>query len=659
MSSRALSLVALASLAAGAAAEQELPPLVVTAMPLSHDAREISGPVGVLSGTELAHRRRASLGETLAREPGVSASDFGQGSSRPIIRGLGGPRLRMLQDGVGAMDASSLSPDHAVAIEPFDASQVEILRGPATLLYGSGAIGGVVNVVSGRVPTTVPEAFSGLLDLRLDSVNGGGTGQYAFEGGAERFAARVTGLVRRAGDYAPGDGGSPLANSDLATGQFAGGLSYVGERGMLGLGLASLRGDYGIPGEGVRIDLEQLRQDVEARLQGPLPGLEEARLRIGRNDYEHREIEDDGSVGTVFSNREVEGRLELLHAPLGDWRGLVGLQLQARDFSALGAEAYVPAVDNRNVGLFLLEERDWGPVHLELGARVEHDWNAASGGNPDTDRTVYGLSGGAVWTFAPGYSLGATLSRAQRAPSIEELYSDGPHHATGAYEIGDPRLGEETANNLDVSLRKFEGAWTWTLNAYANRYQDYVYQRSRDQDGDGLPDQADADGTFPPPAGTDETFTLLDTVQGDAWFHGLELETGLALYRGPAGEFDGRLMLDYVRGELDGRDGNLPRITPLRFGGALDWKRGPWAASVSALRVERQDRVALLETETPGHTLLDVSLDYTFGAELGLAVLSLRAENLLDELARRHESFIKDRAPLPGRNVGLDLRLSF
>lgn len=639
-----------------AGAFEQLEPLTVTALPLAGEGGTLADPVEVLSGAELAQRRRASLGETLARQPGVSASDFGQGASRPIIRGLGGARLRMLQDGVGSMDASSLSADHAVAIEPFEAEQIEILRGPATLLYGSGAIGGVVNVVTGRIPDRVPEKFGAQLDLRLDSVDEGGTGRYAFEGGAGQFAARVSGVVRRAGNYSPGGTSVEIPTSDVQTGQFGGGLSWVGEQGLLGLGLSSLRSDYGIPGEGARIELEQMRQDLEGRLDEPLPGIEQARVRLGRNDYRHREIEPDGEVGTTFDNREVEGRLELLHGPLGPWRGLAGVQVQSRAFSALGEEAYVPAVDQHSVGLFVLEERAFGELRLEAGARLEHAWNDPGQAGPAVDHTVYGLSAGLSLPLAPGWTVGANLGRAQRAPAIEELYSDGPHLATGAFEIGNPALGEETANSLDLGLRRDGPGWNLALNLYASLYQDFIYQQERDADGDGAPDRVNEEGEAPAPG--EDTLLLLDTVQEEAWFHGLEFEAGAELLRGPAGLLEGRLMLDYVRGRLtDGT--NLPRITPLRVGGALAWRQGPWSASLSALRVTAQGENAPLETQTDGYTLLDLALERTLGSSSGLAVLTLRAENLLDEEARRHESFIKDSAPLPGRNFGLDLRLSF
>jgi iron complex outermembrane recepter protein len=644
----------------------ELEAVTVTASPLGQEELHIAQPVTVLRGDDLQRKQALTIGETLTQELGVSATGFGLGASRPIIRGLGGSRVRILEGGIGSMDVSNLSDDHAVSIDPMQASQIEILKGPSTLLYGSGAIGGVVNIVNNRIPTFVPDRPTGQAAFRYDAATNELAGGASVDAGIGNFAAHLDGLKRSTSDYdipgfgsldpGPGERRGVLANSDIDTDNIAGGASYSGDRGYLGFSLGHFATNYGIPGDGVRIDLDQTRYDIAGELYDPTAGFSKLRLRLGHNDYTHQELDPSGAVGTTFLNDEYEGRIELTHNPLWDFRGVVGVQIQHRDFSALGAEQLTPAVQGRSVGVFAVEERDWNRWHFEVGARFENTHYDPDGNNPVADHTVYSLSGGTVWKLIDGYSAGLSLTRAQRAPSIEELYNHGPHDATNSFEVGNPNLREESANNLDLTFRKLEGRWTWRFNVFANYIQDFIFGSSVDQNQDGQADRVDDEGDL---VLDNDGMLLIDFIQKDAIFYGTEFETTLGLLRNkPYGELDARLFTDYVRGRLTNGD-NLPRITPLRFGGGLDYHFGPWKGDFEVRRVQRQEDSAPLESETAGYTLVNADVSYTLGSKKAEYVLSLRGTNLLDEDVRYHTSFLKDVAPQPGRSVLVGLQVNF
>ena len=672
--------LALVSCAAPAADAEEEPqkldeetlvlePITVTATPLEVEEAHIAQPVEVLTGEELRRKQALTIGETLAREPGISASDFGRGASRPVIRGLGGSRVRILEGGIGSMDVSNLSPDHAVGIDPLHARQIEILKGPATLLYGSGAIGGVVNIVTDRIPTEVPDKPSLEAEFRYDSATNERTGGGTVEAGYGNLALHFDGLKRRTSDYdipgfgsisaEPGEPEGELLNSDVDAENEAGGASYIGDRGHLGFAVSHYASNYGVPGSGdeagVRIDLDQLRYDIEGEVQDPAPGFSRAKMKLGHNDYEHQEIEPSGEVGTDFQNDEYEGRVELLHKPVWGFNGVLGVQVRHQDFEAIGEEALTPPVGGRSVGVFWFEDRDWDLWHFEAGARYENARYDADAGSPDVEHDIYSISGGALRSFGEDYSAGVSVTRAQRAPSLEELYNDGPHLATATFERGDTALDPETANNLDLTLRKSEGRWTWRVAAFANLIEDFIFADSVDENGDGIADRVDEEGELVP----DGDLLRLNFVQDDAIFYGLEAEMVFGVFEDTSyGDLDARLFGDYVRAKLtDGDD--LPRITPPRFGGGLDYRFGAWSGDFEVMRVAKQSDNASLETETDGYTQVDLGVGYTFGTKPGDLTLALRGTNLLDEEQRRHTSFLKNIAPLPGRSVMLALRASF
>lgn len=625
--------------------------------PGSQSLEHTSQPISVLAGEALERRQANSLGETLDREPGVTGNHFGAGASRPIIRGLDGPRVQILQDGISTLDVSTISADHQATVEPFQAEQIEIMRGPATLLYGSGAAGGLVNVVTGRIPEYVPEFEAGMLG-QYESANNGKVLGLRARGGIDELAVHFDSLKRDTHDYEAAEG--RVRNSFVETEDINFGTSWVGSRGFFGFSVGRYDSTYGIPidpgepDEAAFIDLTQDRYDFAGRLDNPFSGLRSIDFRSGYNDYTHTEFERPGEPGTVFRNKAWETRVAFNHAPIGPLLGAVGLQHRHRDFDATGEEAFVPPAKEQSLALFLFEDTDWHDWHFEFGGRVEHqiiDPDAAAG-NGDIDHTVYSVSAGSLWNFTPGYAAGLTISRAQRPPALEELLADGPHLATGTFEIGNTGLSEETSNNLDLSLRKNDGRLTWRTNIFVNYIEDFIFVQEQDLDGDGVADEVDEDGN---PGGE---LLLANYTQANALFYGVEAEIMYGLFDDARGSLDARLFGDWVRGRLS-RGEDLPRISPARLGLGLDYHRGRFQADVEGVYVFAQEDTAPLESKTGDYTLLEAGVGYTLARNPARATVFLRGSNLLDEDARRHTSFIKDRAPLMGRSVMAGIRAQF
>ncbi len=660
---------------------KRLDELVVNAVPLKQGVEEIVRPVEILAGTELDDRKASSLGETLAWLPGVQSSYFGPGVGRPIIRGLDGGRVQVLSGGISSQDASTVSVDHAVSIEPFLADQIEVLKGPATLLYGSGAIGGAVNVVDGRIPERVvdtPDGIEGRAELRGNSVNNEETGLFRLDAGAGNFAFHVDAFRRSTEDYdIPGfaesaallleegetpdpDSAGTLENSAITSTGGAVGASWIGERGFIGGAYSMFDTFYGIPGhahhhddddhdddhgddhgeeeaeEEVRIDLRQQRSDLKAGLSDPLPGHESMTVRVGSNRYEHIEFEG-AEVGTLFQNRGTEARLEAVHKPLAGWRGAYGLQYGRRDFSALGDEAFVPPSLTRDIGVFLIEEQTFDRWKLELGARLDRVQVTPEGGTRETFDTA-SLSAAGRWEVSDAVHLQVGLDRAERAPTAEELYSDGPHIATQSFEIGDAGLDSEGSNRAELGLHWHVDRFEAKAAAFHSRFSDFIYLADTGEEEDELP--------------------VRRWRQDDARFSGVELEAKWRIADGDAGRWDLRAFGDTVRARLN-EGGNLPRIAPSRVGAGLAWQRAGWRARLGALRYAEQDRVAEFESSTSGYTLVDAHLSYHWDMQRVGWEVFLDGTNLTDREARPHTSFLKDLAPLPGRSVAFGLRAFF
>jgi iron complex outermembrane receptor protein len=640
-----------------------LPPVVVTGAPFENRSElDMAQPVSVLRGDDLRRKREASLGDTLSRELGVASSSFGPGAGRPIIRGLDGPRIRVLENGIGTLDLSSISPDHAVTAESLNASQIEILRGPATLLYGSGVSGGIVNVVNDRIPSQRFKSVKGDFEARGNTATEERTGAFNASGSAGQASWSIGGFRRKTGDYHipgranendPNSRKGIVENSAVNSAGVSAGVSFVGERGFIGGSFSHLESKYGVPSpEGSKIDLNQNRYDLSGELDNPVIGFEKLKVRMGYNDYKHNEVEGTGEIATRFKNKGLESRAELLHAPIGGWKGVFGVQFRDRDFSALGEEAVIPVTKSRSTGIFLVEERNWDRWRLEVGGRGEHATQDPRGDQSSRTFNLYNASAGLLWKFMDGYGLGMSGTRGQRAPSTEELYIKGAHRGTATFQTGDSNLTNETISNIDLALRKTTGLVTWKVNAFHNWIGNYIFVRNSDTNGDGIADRSDDTGTLDP----DGEFLVQNFAQSGARFYGAEAE---AVFTLKPDEIDLRLFADYVRGKLDS-GGNVPRITPLRFGLEFNHRTGPWTANISATRVMRQHNRAELETSTPGYTLVNVEVSYRIKETRSNGIkIFLQGKNLLDEEMRVHNSFLKNFAPLAGRAAVIGLRGEF
>jgi iron complex outermembrane receptor protein len=667
-------MLALAWVAASGRA-QTLPDVAVTATPLGDTPLEASQPVTVLRGAGLDRRRGSSLGDTLDGQPGVTTSGFGTAAGRPVVRGFAGPRVGMAENGLDTLDASSVSPDHAVAVDPLGVTRLEVLRGPATLLYGGGAIGGLVNAVSDLIPTTARPGLRGDALLGLDSASREALGALRLRGGtgdAARGASlnwTLGGFTREAGDYAipgfavrgdPSSASGRLPNSDARGDGVSGGVSWIDRWGLAGVSHSALDSGYGIPAEpGVRIDLRNRRTEGLVEIAEPLPGLESIRLRGAEVRYRHAEIDSaSGEVGTAFDSTGRDVRIEALHAAALGLRGALGAQVRQRTLSASGAEAYLPTTRETENALFWVGERTIGRGRLELGlrqARASRAPDPASG----LERRRFdprSWSVGGSMPLAGSVALLANLGGAERAPAIEELYANGAHAATRTFEIGDATLGKERSRSLELGLRGVGPTVRWRVSGFERRFSNYVAGFSTDLDGNGIADRVDGAGTIAntaedPAAGE---LARLAYRQAPARFQGLEVE---AAWTPAASPWTLRGFGDAVRGTVDGL-GAAPRTPPRRIGATLEYAAGPWAAFASVLRAAAQDRIGPLETTTPGWTRVDaeVSYSWTLGAERA-ATLFVQGRNLSNEDIRMSTSFVKDAVPMPGRSVWAGLRV--
>lgn len=657
---------------------------VVSASPFARAQDEIAPPTSVLAGQRLLLQRTATLGETLAGEPGISSTWFGPGASRPVIRGLGGDRVRILQGGVGTLDASVISPDHAVTLDPLLVDRIEIVRGPATLLYGGSAIGGVVNVIDALIPEELPgQSIAGRVETRFGSAAEERAAAGVLNGQTGAFAWRLEGFTRQTDDVripgfaetaalladhdAEAEGPAAhgiLPNTAAKTAGAGAGLSYFTERGHLGVSYRGFDSLYGVPGhghgehdeeehhdheeetaeshggEGVRLDLRQRRWDLHGEMFDLTSLLHTTRIQLGVADYRHAELEGD-EIGTRFTNRAFEGRFEALHGRVGPFEGAVGVQVSRSDLAAAGNEAFVPPSVTDNRAFFIYEEAAREHITWQIGARAERQTvkPAASTGLSAQSHTGVSLSGGMVWKPGSTWSLAVSLNRSERAPNAQELFADGPHAGTGSYEIGDPGLGLERAHGVDVSLRKRTGRITGVATVFANDFAGYIHEQATGGEAHGLP--------------------IYAFVQRDARFRGAELELIAHLHEGAARQFDVRVVADTVRATNRDEGAPLPRITPARAGVAFDYRSNGLSLSLELRHGFSQRRLAPHETPTDSHTLINASVAWRFRLAALESELFLRGTNLNNTTARVHASFLKDVAPLPGRDLTLGLRMNF
>ncbi|MGR9116486.1 MAG: TonB-dependent receptor [Gammaproteobacteria bacterium] len=660
---------------------KELDDLIIST-PLTHSASNTALPITILSGDELRLKAGNSVGDTLKNEPGIHSQSFGPGVGQPVIRGQTGSRAQVLQNGLGSLDASSLSPDHANSTEGFWADRIEVLRGPATLLYGSGAFGGVVNVIDNRIPDSVPEALiEGAVEQRYNSVNEGKSTAFKLEGGKGILAWHLDGFFRESipmqipglaidesteaeshgetdHQEEPFNSNGRLLNTNARTHSGTAGFSVVDEKGFIGVSVNHLDNNYGVPPgahshddeesidpafanevpESVRIDLEQTRYDMKSEIYNPFVFAESLRMRLGYNDYRHVELEN-GQPGTTYSNEGFEGRLELIQNPWAIFdHGVVGVQTKNAEFAAIGDEAIVPRADINTFGFFTVQDIHTDAVTYEFGVRVDQQFIDAEG-MKETSHTPVSGSASALWNVTEQDSISLSFTRAERAPDVQELFSNGPHLATRSFEIGNPELKVETTHNLELGFH-IDRDWVQAdLNVYQNWVQDYNVQGNTGEMLEGLP--------------------VFRAEQRDAEFQGFEAQITFPLMETGYGNLETQLFGDYVRGRFsDG--GDIPRMPPLRYGTQLSWTHSDWNANIRLTRVERQDNPGLNETETAGYWLLNTSGSYKLAVgDRSDLFFFVKGNNLLDQEIRNSTSFLRNVAPEAARGVELGLRVAF
>jgi iron complex outermembrane receptor protein len=709
--------------------ESDIEKLIITASPLGRSILQSSTPVSILSGEELEKNQSATLGETLKSVPGVNSTYFGPVASSPIIRGLDGPRVKVLQNGMDSSDASRVGPDHIATTEASTATQIEVLRGPSTLLYGSGAIGGVVNVVDNRLPKTRQEGLSGRVSALHDTVSNERTVSTDINGGQDKFAWHLDAFSRKSDDYdipdftlEDGDVIDTLENSDIDSQGFTLGAGWIGDDVTLSLAYGRLETDYGIPGHAHDEHEEEGHDDEEGHEEeGHDEEMEEeeavfARMKQDRfqsvvdwknlsgwfteahwhnayTEYQHSEIEG-GEVGTTFKNDSLESRLWAKHSAVGGWQGVVGLHYKNSDFSAVGEEAFTPSTESISNALFVLEEKTIGNFLWQLGARLEHVshkpdnaffTNSEVDANfDDVSYTANSLSAGFVYQVDENQSFAVNYAHSERAPSSAEIFSNGIHISTSTFEVGagfdlviddsDPNdleftllqsnqeTKKEVSNNLDLTYRVQTEHLHANFSVFYNQIDNYLFQQNtglefHENEEEHAGEELEAEG-HDDEEHEEEGLPVYVFNQQDAKLYGFEAEVDWHLND----NLRVSAFTDFTRAKLTNSDvenTNLPRIPAMRFGTEFHWEQGNWHAELGATYYSKQDKIADFETQTDGYTLVSAAFNYYLSLDDTDMKFYLKANNLTNELARVHSSFLKDDAPLPARSFVLGAKVSF
>ena len=686
----------------------ELAPQVVTASPFVTDLAELVVPANEIAGADLNRRSVSSLGATLDGQPGVHSTYNGPGSGRPVIRGFDGDRVRILNQGTDSFDVSQTSPDHGVSIEPLFAHEIEVVRGPASLLYGNAAIGGVVNVMGKELPRErASRRLSGEFEASYGSAADEKSAGLALQGGQDDVAWSVGYLERDSGDLEiPGFAESTyqmeleeqehgeeheegdheedehgeeetfgvLENSFVDTRSGYAGLAWFGDRGSLGISFSKYETEYGVPGhehgeehedeeghetevddhghgeEGVSIDLDQSRFTLRGELLDPTEFWENVELDFSYGDYRHIELEGD-EVGTTFDRDGFELRLTGIHRPFGLLTGAIGLHIKEDSLAAKGEEAFIPSNEVSQHGLFVVERlnRDWGA--WEFGGRIEKvEIDSLEAASRDRSFTTSNASVGMVRRLNEISVASANLTYAERAPNGRELYAFGPHTGTQSFEIGDADLGIESSVNLDLSYRLVAGKVTGEFTVFYSDFSNYVYQRFLDEEEvEELYEDLDTEG-----------LGVFQATASDARFYGYEIDLRFHLIDEAERAMHFSLLADYTRATNESFDSNLPRIPTRRIGGRYEYAAGPWLFGLEGRYHYSASHLAPLELPTDSYFLFGSDLRYriqsTETAEIDLFIVG---SNLGDKEARPHTSFVKDIAPLPGRNIRIGVRSSF
>lgn len=689
--------------------------LVVTGSALAVADGEALQPADVFSTEDLQTKFLGGLGDTLDSAPGVSSTYFGPAASRPIIRGLDGDRVRVLRNGVGLIDVSSVSVDHAVTSEVLEAERIEVLRGPAAIAYGGNAVGGVVNIIDAAIATEpVDGLFDGAARFGYTSVDEGRQAAVRGRTGAGPFVLSLEASTRESENFEiPGlaesarfiameeaeeaEGGEGHDEEDEVSGEvlntdyrfetLGGGVSLVGDWGFAGLSVKVFDAEYGLPGghehehegeegeegeeegpeffDGPRLDMSQVRIDSRGELAHSFFIFDTLTYSAGYSNYEHEEIEPNLEVATSFENEGWELRGTAERRNQGPLSGVVGFQTFRTDFSAVGEEAFVPPVVTEDFGVFAAGRYDLGEYGFEAGARFERrDLEAVDGDlsqlpeenlesrallgdfNPDTDFTadlldqsfdLFSISAGVFTRPSDNVFLSANLSRTERAPVDYELFAGGPHLATNAFEVGDPRLDKEVATSLDLGARFDGDGISVEAGLFATSFEDFIFLAAIDAEEDGLP--------------------VFLFAQDDATFYGGEFVVDAELGETQFGDFTSDLVLDYVVAEADDA-GDLPRIPPLSATVGLNWSMDRLGARGEVVYAGEQDNTAAFELPTDSHTLINLSASWQPWAETDTRFL-VGVRNLTDEEARVHSSFLKDQVPLAGRSFTISVATTF
>jgi iron complex outermembrane receptor protein len=722
--------VALAAIAAGQTAQAQTDhgthqhpagPIehVLVTVPLHKEITDTPFPVNVMTGDELSREVRSTLGETIENQPGMFNASYGPGVGQPVIRGLAGPRVMVLQNGTTSADVSTYSQDHAVAVEPLLANTVEILRGPSTLYYGGGAIGGVVNVIDNRIPVKHVDETRARVGYRYDGASSGNVAAGMVETSLGDLSLHFDGVIRETDDLDVADGagteeGDVLLNTDTEADSFTLGGAWHFDKGFFGLSVSQMNSNYGLPAGthdhshddeheeeleeahddhdhmedeegGIRLDLEQTRYDALVHLHDPLPGIEVARGFLTVTEYAHKELEPGGGIGVEFDSDTTEARVELVHNPVGNFDGAVGLQYINNEFSAVGEEAYVVPTDVELLGIFFNEDWHRDALTIEFGARLDSDEltplnNAGPGRSFDSLSASAGLS----YALFDGLQLNTSVSRAERAPTVSELYANVTnleseeyveHVAIGAIPLGDVDLDTEQSLNFEAGFTWVGGGHQVSLTGFVYDFDSFIYARNtglfgeahghddhdhEEEDHDHEEEHDDHDMDHDEDHDHEEDYDeegapILQWDQEAALFVGIELDANWLLSDGEGG----RLMLetgfDYVRADLD-RGGDVPRMPPLRGRLGLNWadEHGYYFARVVA--TDRQDRAGRFEEETDGWVRVDLGAEWNIPLKSGELSVNAGVRNLTNEEIRLSTSFLREYAPEPGRSLQFGVR---
>ncbi len=638
----------------------DLPTVPVTGNPLGVSSDALVVPVSVLSGRELSLKREGTLGETLNGIPGVSATQFGPNASRPVIRGLDGERVRIMQNGLGILDASSLSFDHAVGVDPLIIEQIDVVRGPAALLYGGSAMGGVVNAIDHRIPKEQLDGVTGRAETRFGGPDNARNGAAVIDVGNGRIAIHADAYTRKTSDLdIPGyavsrrksaqangparENRGKLVNSSADGDGGALGAALTFDNGYIGTSFSTLNNNYGVVAEeNVRIDMQSNRWDVASEFTDLSGLINRVKLRIAHTDYEHRELEG-GEVGTTFKNRGIEGSVEVGHKAIGELNGVVGYQFNNTNFEALGDEAFVPGVNTQNHAMYVYEELAIDKHKVTFGGRLGHATvdSKASGTFTNPQNNSFNPNSfalGGLYTIDNNWSLAGNLSHNERAPSYFELYAKGAHVATAQFEVGNADLKKERSNGVDAQLRWKDANHSFSIGSYYTRFSNFIGLF-------GTGNEINVNGDLLPEA----KFIAVPAV-----FKGLEAEAKFKL----TDRLNLNLLGDYVHAKDQRNDKYLPRIAPLRVGGGLHYQYNSIGARLDVLKAFEQDRTADNELKTDGYTNVSALATYKLPTKLNLELFA-KANNLLNQEIREHASFLKDISMQGQRSILFGLRGDF